>query len=62
MIAGAAIESPCVSLCTMDDATGWCLGCGRTIDEIIRWGSTDDEDRRAVTAMLAARMAQLPPA
>lgn len=53
------IESPCVSLCVMDEASGWCLGCGRTIDEIARWGSTDEADRAAVMAELAARMKEL---
>lgn len=50
------IESPCIGLCTMDSATGWCLGCGRTLDEIARWGSTDQADRDAVMAELPARM------
>lgn len=53
------VESPCVGLCTMDAATGWCLGCGRTIAEITRWGETDRADRDAVTAALPARMAAL---
>ena len=30
------IESPCVSICVMDAATGWCIGCGRTLAEIAR--------------------------
>ena len=53
------IASPCVNLCQMDDVTGWCEGCGRTIDEIVRWGSTDDADRAAVMAELPARLARL---
>jgi len=53
------IESPCVSICVMDEATGWCIGCGRTLDEIARWGSTDQADRDAVTAQLPARMEKL---
>ncbi len=53
------IESPCIGLCTMDGATGWCLGCGRTIDEIARWSSTDHADRDAVMAELPARMEML---
>jgi len=53
------IESPCVNICRMDARTGWCLGCGRTLDEIERWGTTDDADRSAVTAELPARMAVL---
>ncbi|MDQ0249879.1 putative Fe-S protein YdhL (DUF1289 family) [Sphingomonas kyeonggiensis] len=53
------IESPCVSICVMDEATGWCIGCGRTLDEIARWGSTDQADRDAVMAELPARMEKL---
>ncbi len=53
------VESPCVDICVMDDATGWCLGCGRTIDEIADWGASSAEARNAVMADLPARMAQL---
>jgi len=53
------IESPCVSICVMDEATGWCIGCGRTLDEIARWGETGQADRDAVTAQLPARMEKL---
>jgi len=53
------IPSPCVDICLMDDATGWCEGCGRTLDEIARWGSTDKADRDAVMAELPGRLAQL---
>ncbi|MBQ1500148.1 MAG: DUF1289 domain-containing protein [Sphingomonas sp.] len=53
------IESPCVSICVMDAATGWCIGCGRTLAEIARWSETDQADRDAVMAALPARMEQL---
>ncbi|MFS2109219.1 DUF1289 domain-containing protein [Sphingomonas sp. Sphisp140] len=53
------VESPCVSICVMDEATGWCIGCGRTLDEIARWCSTDQADRDAVMAELPARMEML---
>ena len=53
------LESPCDSVCVMDQATGWCIGCGRTIDEIVRWGTTDDSDRATVMAALPERMARL---
>jgi predicted Fe-S protein YdhL (DUF1289 family) len=43
----------------MDAETGWCVGCGRTIDEIVRWGSTSNADRDAVMAALPARTAIL---
>lgn len=29
--------SPCVSICRIEDATGLCVGCLRTIDEIRDW-------------------------
>jgi hypothetical protein len=49
------IESPCVNICRIE--RGACAGCGRTLAEIGRWGSTTDADRRAVMAELPARMA-----
>lgn len=53
------IRSPCTNICTIDPATGWCIGCGRTLAEIARWGATTAADREAVTATLAERMAAL---
>lgn len=53
------VASPCTNVCQIDPGTGWCLGCGRAIDEIARWGSTDAGDRDAVWAQLAERMARL---
>lgn len=53
------VPSPCVDICVMDDATGWCEGCGRTLAEIARWGSTDKADRDAVMAQLPARLARI---
>ena len=38
--------SPCVNICQMDAATGWCAGCLRTLDE---------PRRRAVLAALPQR-------
>ena len=32
--APAAVPSPCIAVCRMDAATGWCEGCLRTLDEI----------------------------
>jgi predicted Fe-S protein YdhL (DUF1289 family) len=45
---GAAVPSPCISVCRMDASTGWCEGCLRTIDEIAAWSSFDDHAKRAV--------------
>lgn len=53
------IRSPCTNICRIDDATGWCIGCGRALDEIARWGATSDTDRDTVMAELPTRMAKL---
>jgi predicted Fe-S protein YdhL (DUF1289 family) len=41
----------------MDEASGLCEGCLRTIDEIAAWGSLDDDARRRVLRGIAARQA-----
>ena len=51
------VASPCINVCRMDAATGWCEGCLRRIDEIAGWGGLPDEARRAVLAALPARQA-----
>jgi len=43
----------------MDDATGLCTGCQRTLDEIAVWGMLDDEERRAVWHAIGARRAAM---
>jgi len=52
------VPSPCVNICRMEPATGFCEGCARTIDEIAAWGQLDDEQKRAVWAQLPGRRAQ----
>ena len=31
------VESPCINVCSMNGATGYCNGCYRTIEEIQGW-------------------------
>lgn len=54
------VPSPCVNICRMNDATGWCEGCHRTLDEIAFWSVLDEGDKQAVWALLLARRQQLP--
>jgi predicted Fe-S protein YdhL (DUF1289 family) len=54
---GGDVPSPCMSVCRMDMDTGLCEGCLRTLDEIAAWGRMADEDKRAVWAQLAQRIA-----
>lgn len=53
------IVSPCVNVCEMDEATGWCRGCARRLDEIAGWGSVPAARRQQVMAELPARQAQM---
>jgi predicted Fe-S protein YdhL (DUF1289 family) len=43
----------------MDEQSGLCVGCGRTLDEIALWSVLDDDDKRAVWALLPERMVRL---
>jgi predicted Fe-S protein YdhL (DUF1289 family) len=52
------IASPCNKVCVMNEATGLCRGCYRTLDEIARWGEMSDGEREAVLERLSARRAQ----
>lgn len=50
-----AISSPCVKLCQLDPATRLCQGCSRSLDEIGRWSSLSENERRAIMAELPVR-------
>ena len=50
------MESPCILICSMDDKTGYCFGCGRTREEIGSWTLYTDQERRAVMTALPARL------
>jgi uncharacterized protein len=51
-----AIESPCILVCMLDVATGLCLGCGRTGEEIAGWTAYTPEARRRIMIELPGRM------
>lgn len=52
-----SIASPCILVCTIDDATGYCFGCGRTREEIGAWTTLSDAARGAIMDELPARLA-----
>lgn len=52
-----AIESPCILVCSIDEASGYCFGCGRTREEIGAWMAMTPDTRRAVMALLPERLA-----
>jgi predicted Fe-S protein YdhL (DUF1289 family) len=54
-----ARHSPCLGICQLDEATGFCIGCGRSGGEIGEWISMNDADRDQVWAKLPERRAAL---
>lgn len=53
------IESPCISVCQLDDKSGYCTGCWRTRDEIALWGRASNEQRLEILAKLHDRREQV---
>ena len=51
------IESPCIGVCSIDESTGFCLGCYRTVDEIKGWWDMDNSNKTAVLEAIKAREA-----
>jgi predicted Fe-S protein YdhL (DUF1289 family) len=59
MLFDSSVPSPCISVCQMEEATGLCLGCRRTIDEIRDWIILTPEEKQAVLACIAERKERL---
>jgi len=55
------IETPCTRVCTLDPATGLCLGCGRSVAEIARWTQMSDAERTRLMSELDRRRQTQPP-
>ncbi|MDQ6916474.1 MAG: DUF1289 domain-containing protein [Pseudomonadota bacterium] len=51
----AAVASPCTSVCVIDQVTGLCSGCLRTLDEIAGWIDFSTAEKSAVIAELDIR-------
>ena len=54
------VPSPCIDVCRMDPASGLCIGCKRTIDEIVAWPRLDEAAKRVVWQQLDVRRAANP--
>ena len=51
--------TPCILVCSIDQATGYCFGCGRTSAEIGAWMSYSDDERRQIMEMLPERLTKV---
>lgn len=48
------VASPCIRNCCLDD-DDVCLGCHRSVTEIIAWGDAGNAERRAILERAAER-------
>jgi predicted Fe-S protein YdhL (DUF1289 family) len=51
------LASPCIRTCCLDD-DDVCLGCGRSLAEIVSWGTASDDEKRAILARSSRRAAE----
>ncbi len=54
----SGVSSPCVRICVIDQQTGLCEGCDRTLREIAGWPRLSESERRAIMAELPERRAR----
>jgi uncharacterized protein len=47
--------SPCVGICLLDPATGYCRECLRNVAEIVRWYEASPAEKRAILTLLDRR-------
>jgi len=50
------VSTPCIKICTLNPQTGICAGCGRTLEEIARWGGMTESERRRIMELLPQRL------
>jgi len=53
------VSTPCIKICTMHPRAGLCAGCGRSLEEIARWGGMAESERLRIMAQLPARLEKL---
>ncbi|MEL6958707.1 MAG: DUF1289 domain-containing protein [Pseudomonadota bacterium] len=53
------IASPCTGICKLDEDTGWCLGCGRSGEEMDGWRVQSEAARQEIWDQIPERMQKL---
>lgn len=49
------IETPCIKICQVNQKSGLCEGCKRTLEEISNWIYYSDEQRKKIIEELNKR-------
>lgn len=50
------MKSPCNDICKIDEPSGYCIGCGRTMSEIGQWPGASSDQQKHILSLLPARM------
>jgi predicted Fe-S protein YdhL (DUF1289 family) len=53
------MKSPCNQICEIDQPTSFCIGCGRTLDEIEEWPVASTKRKQQILAILPERIAAI---
>lgn len=56
-----AVKSPCIELCVFDGASGYCVGCLRTLDEARQWKKMTDFKRHQIVNDAKRRKSKVRP-
>ena len=51
----SSVPSPCIAVCQIDNATGFCLGCYRNVDEVREWPILTAAEKTDILEKLAER-------
>lgn len=52
------VQSPCIGVCSIDEASGYCQGCYRTVEEIKGWWDMSPLEQGKLVADLEQRQNQ----
>ncbi|EGA67485.1 DUF1289 domain-containing protein [Vibrio brasiliensis] len=50
----STVEQPCIRHCCLDE-NDVCLGCYRTLEEILNWSASSNEEKRAILDLCQTR-------
>lgn len=53
------VPSPCINVCRMNQHSGLCEGCQRTIEEIVQWSSASESAKRSVWVEILQRRVEM---
>tara|TARA_B100000900_G_C20471754_1_gene671710 strand:+ start:719 stop:895 length:177 start_codon:yes stop_codon:yes gene_type:complete len=51
------VVSPCIKICTLQN--DFCIGCGRTTQEIAEWSKASDKKKRDILERLPDRLRRM---